>query len=193
MSLRRTIALRRSAAFIAVMLSLAALAGWFVLRGHNAWAPWPASQNWPMYAGIHQGRVIVLSSVWDGGLASNGWLYDAAGTGNLGHILPRYTRVGDTYGGTPPFKSLLYAASVPIWYAAVPFALLARHQVRRARAARSQASGSCPRCEYSIKDLHTSTCPECGWTPKTGRGLRREEIQAGSDSLAGCPSNGSRR
>lgn len=162
MSPRRNAALHRFIAVFAVILAFAAVTWWLVSRARNAWTTSP----WPMYAGVHQGRVILLSSLWDGGLSSRGWIYDATGTGNLGHILPRYTLVGDTYGGTPPFKSLLYAASVPIWYAAVPLSLLARHHMRRARAASALASSACPRCEYSLEGLNTRVCPECEWTPK---------------------------
>ena len=76
---------------------------------------------------------MVFSSLWEGGLSSDQWMADYLGARDLGLVLPRYTLLGDTYGGEPAFKSLLYAASVPIWYAAVPLALIALHQLRCAR------------------------------------------------------------
>lgn len=164
MSPGRAAALHRSIAVFAMILAVAAVASWFLCRGRNAWA----SPGWPRFAGVHHGRVLVLSSLWDGGLSSSGWIYDSHGFGHLGHLWPRYTLIGDTYSGTPPFKALLHAASVPIWYAAVPFVLVALRQVRRARAARALASNACPRCGYPLKGLPTSVCPECGWAPVAG-------------------------
>ena len=156
-------ALHRALALLATVAALAAVACWYATRGANAWALTASrAPEWPRYAGVHQGRIILLSSLWDGGLSSTGWIYDAKGTGNLGHAVPRYTNEGDTYGGTPPFNSLLYAASVPIWYAAIPFAMLALHQFRCARWASRIAHNFCPRCAYSKDGLSTTNCPECG-------------------------------
>lgn len=158
MSPRRRCSLHVSAAALAALLALGAVAAWYLTIDRNAWN----SPRWPQFAGIHKGRVLVLSSIWTGGLSSDGWIYDALDFGNLGHIFPRYTRIGDTYAGTPPFNSLLFAASVPIWYAAIPLAVLSRHFVRRSRAIRASSNNLCPNCGYPREGLKTDACPECG-------------------------------
>lgn len=132
--------LHTTIALVASILAVASIVGCFALRDHDAFH-WSIEgpNRWPRYACVHDGRVMVLSSVWEGGLSSDQWMADYGGCRDLGLALPRYTLVGDTYGGEPAFKSLLYAASVPIWYAAVPLALIALHQLRGARKAANAA------------------------------------------------------
>ena len=158
MSPRRSSTLHASAAALAALLALAAVASWYLTIDRNAWK----SPLWPQFLGVHEGRVFIFSSIWDGGLSSSGWIYDARSFGKLGHLLPQYTRIGDTYSGTPPFNSVFYAANFPLWYAAIPLALVARSFTRRARAIRASSRGLCLSCGYPREGLRTAACPECG-------------------------------
>ena len=158
MSPRTKANLLLSAEAITALAALAAIGAWYLTLHRNAWR----GPDWPMFVGVHEGRVLLLSSLWTGGLSSSGWIYDALAFGDLGHLLPRYTRIGDTYSGTPPFKSLLYAFSVPMWYAAVPLALLAYVFARRAAAIRASGRNLCMNCGYPREGLKSAACPECG-------------------------------
>lgn len=158
MSPRTKANLLLSAAAITTLVALAAIASWYFTRSRNAWS----SPNWPMFVGVHEGRVLFLSSLWTGGLSSSGWIYDALAFRDLGHLLPRYTRIGDTYSGTPPFNSLLYAFSVPIWYGSLPLAVLASVFARRSAAIRASGRNLCLNCGYPREGLNSAACPECG-------------------------------
>ena len=125
---------------------------------HDGWG----GELWPKFIALHHGEFIVLSSVWNGGLHSEGWIYDRVGP--LPHPWwPHYERIGDTYFGTPPYVSWLYAASIPLWNLGVLAGLAAALAHWRVRSrAKSLARGECPACGCSLVGLAVQVCPECG-------------------------------
>lgn len=153
--------------------AVAALVVWMATLGHNAWALGPVSPAWPRFVGLHHGRIVVISTLWRPSATgvraweSADWIYDVIG-GPESWLVASYARIGDSYGGTPPYKTDLDAAFIPIWWLAVPLAWLGVAQVRKAR--RLERSGRCGRCGYLRHGLLASaSCPECGAAPADAR------------------------
>lgn len=149
--------------------ALAAVATWGATLGHNAWAYGPGANLWPRYVGLHYGRIMLISTLWrpaaDGTRAwqSQDWIYDVMG-GPESWWAVDYARIGDSYAGTPSYKTVLDAWFIPAWWLAVPFGWFGRVQVRAAR--RLMRHGRCVRCGYPTHGRPaTERCPECGEVP----------------------------
>lgn len=148
--------------------ALAALGCWALTLSRDAWAIGPVSPAWPKYIGLHHGRLVLISTLWRTSATgvraweSTDWIYDSLG-GPRSWWAAGYARIGDSYGGTPSYKTVLDAAFIPVWWLAVPLAWLGVKHVRKAR--RLMRLGRCTRCGYSRHGLEASArCPECGAT-----------------------------
>ncbi|MBS0198729.1 MAG: hypothetical protein JSR77_18430 [Planctomycetes bacterium] len=153
----------RLASWACAAFAVATLALWGATLRRSAWG----AAAWPRFWCVSNGRVMVFSSLWNGGLFSNGWIYDAIGT-TPNPWLPAYERIGDTYSGTPAYVTRLHAASVPLWYFGVAPVGVACWSRKRARSLAAEAGQSaCAGCGYSRAGLRTvaggqAVCPECG-------------------------------
>ncbi len=101
---------------------------------------------------------------------SSGWIYDVLGEGvdACSAWRPDYRRIGDAYAGTPPYKAVIHAATIPAWQPAIVLAPLAWILLAGAMRERRRARmGRCAACGYPLAGLALGApCPECGGPTK---------------------------
>lgn len=148
-------------ALLLVAVTVALCGVWCVTR--NAM---PFSHTQPRFTAIHKGNIVLMSSIWTGGMSSTGWMYDTFLRGTSSWM-PTYVQIGTSYGGTPAFNTNLFAVFIPIWNIALVFAAITALAGGRAwRLRRIAMASGCPKCGYDTRSLagqeRAAVCPECG-------------------------------
>lgn len=147
---------------VCAALCILLLVAWFATRHRTSFYTYQ-----PKFVEIHRGNVVLMSSIWSGGLSSKGWMYDVFFVSKPS-FHPTYFRIGQSYLGTPAFNTRLYGLFIPIWNIAIVPGLIAIFAGRRARKLWHIAMAhGCPKCGYSseglvTEDSNTAVCPECG-------------------------------
>lgn len=150
---------------VAATISLALLALWMSTWSLNAWRG-----EFPNYVAIHRGNLMVFSTVWrpsdTGVLAwqSDDWMYDVSVTASTIRWRPAYVRIGNAYGGTPAFRTVMHAVSIPVWMLAVIPGACAL--VWLIRPQNWRGPGQCAACGYDLAGVSRNVCPECGRSPE---------------------------
>lgn len=146
---------------VAAAVSLALVATWGLTWNRNGWRG-----DFPRYATIHRGNLMLLSTLWRTGnnrvaaWESKGWIYTASIFFPNNRWQPAYVFVGNAYSGTPAFVAKLNAISLPLWYFAVPTSIAAFLWLRRP--ANWRGPGQCAACAYDLAGTAREICPECG-------------------------------
>jgi len=132
------------------LVAVAALGAWWATLDRNAWRT-----GSPRYVTVHDGCLVVLSSVWDRP-PDRPWAYDVCVLG-LPRWTPRVMRLGTLYStGGASWSSPLWGVFVPLWVVGAGAGVVATAGLRG-----RWAEGWCRGCGYSLEGI-AGVCPECG-------------------------------
>jgi hypothetical protein len=153
----------RTLCVVAALTTLAATTAFALTYHRNAW-----SEDFPRYACIHRGSLIMLSSVWEWPppavrAGQYSWSYDVF-LAAPPRWRPSFVRVGNRYAiGPVRWGRPMLGTVVPLWTIAGAAACVAAIAWRPSRWTRR--ADACPKCNYSRAGLQPAQhCPECGTT-----------------------------